>query len=234
MPRFARQDTSRNYGTGTEIVIGAVKAVPVDIDLAVVRAPVDARHAAAAVARTRTEGQIVHVQALFGLVPVLQLVKQAFQQGDALAVLLLELVSREIFVFLVCLLAVADPDSVSAILRVAVVAGDGLVQIVSVPPARNVLCENAVDLVQGQTPGNDDETVKAGLALRNPDVGKIQFDSEVLLVKLGPFLLSLLNSLVSSFASEECLEPALGYPARINLAEKLFQLGRRRAFRGPS
>ena len=43
----------RDFGTGTKIVIGVVRVVPVDIDLAIVRVPVDVRDIAIRVARTR-------------------------------------------------------------------------------------------------------------------------------------------------------------------------------------
>lgn len=43
----------RDFGTGTKIVVGIVGVVPIDIDLAVARIPVDVRHIAVAIARTR-------------------------------------------------------------------------------------------------------------------------------------------------------------------------------------
>jgi len=113
--------------------------------LAVARIPEHVRHATAGVAGTRTEGPALNIKV--ALVEVCLsfsgqeesgLKKQTFGVSDALDAPLRELVSREVFVFLVSLLSGPKGDEVGTIpVGVAVVVRDAGVKVVNIEPDRD-------------------------------------------------------------------------------------------------
>ena len=142
--------------------------------------PVDVRHIADLIERTRTVGNSVDVQVLFGLVPVNQLVGQAFGQGLGGEASLLDLVGREVLEFLVGFHRVSDPDGVGTVFGVPffLIPVNGHIQIIGVPPTGEVLLADLVDPVGGEALGDDEEAGEAASSFGDADAGEVQFQAE--------------------------------------------------------
>ncbi len=104
---------------------------PVDLQLVVI--PTDVRHIAIREARAGAERDVIHVEVLAGLLEVAKLVNEPLKERDALDARLLKVVGGLVLVLLIGFNSVAHPDGVAAVLRVAVIVRDFLVQVSEFP-----------------------------------------------------------------------------------------------------
>jgi len=164
--------------------MATARVVPADPEPVVV--PVHVRNAAIGIARPGTKGPINDIQMLTGFIEELQLVEQTLLKSFFATATLFELVSRQVFVLIVGFNAVAHPNCVSAILGGAV-GDDDLVQILVGIFQRREQFHTLVEQALGShSLRNNNQVVKARLALGNFHSRKIQLKAKNVAVELGP------------------------------------------------
>ena len=212
---FKSQETrvpSENCCTGPDVRVSIVRAAPVDVQPAA--APAHVRDAAIRVPRTGTERDVLHVQVFACFHEELQLVEQALEEGHRDDALCLDVVGRDVLQLLVDFLNVLDPDSIGAVLRVAVVLGDILVEVVEVAPRRELALAGPEDLVEGRSLRHQNQTREAGRLSRDLDIGQVDLDAEMVAVELDPArelgfgLSGLEDVLAASLVLDEHLKPS--------------------------
>ena len=160
-----------NYRTSAKIVELIARVVPIHVQLAAV--PAHARNAAVRETRARTERDVFEVEVLASTLPEIEEFEdETLEESDARDTFRLELIGREIFVFLVGFDAVTDVDSVISG-GFAVVFGHRLVEVVRVAPGFRSLGEFIENEVDRETLGDYNQPAEAVTLGRDLEIGKM-------------------------------------------------------------
>jgi len=158
--------------------------IPADAEPAVV--PAHARDAAIPAAGTGAERPVIVVEMASRLPEVDELENQTLQECDYGNSSLGELICRGALELLVGFDTVSEPDSVRAILGIAVVGRNFLFGDLVVLVAREEILADLPALLKGKTLSDYEEAGEAALPLWNHEIFYLKLDTEELLIEGDP------------------------------------------------